>query len=142
MFQKKQKASLIPEQFYSLFNATYNYYQKLAAVPRCFSKQLFLKFAIFIGKRLFWSLFLVKLQAWRLVTLLKRESNTDVFSCEQCEVFKKTLFKEQHRWLLLYFKFIGNLLTHTNWEIDDIYFQYNTLCLYHEFLHLFRYQFC
>ena len=27
----------------------------------------------------YWNLFLVKLQAWRLATLLKRDSNTDVF---------------------------------------------------------------
>ena len=35
------------------------------AVLRCFSKKVFLKFAIFTGKCLCWSLFLVKLQAWR-----------------------------------------------------------------------------
>ena len=34
------------------------------------------KFAIFIRKRLFWSLFLIKFQAWRRATLLKRDSNT------------------------------------------------------------------
>ena len=29
-----------------------------------------------------------------------------------------------------------------NGEIDDTYFQYNTLCLYYVFFHFFRYQFC
>ena len=35
-------------------------------------------FAIFPGKRLCWSIFLIKLQAFRSVTLLKRDSNTGV----------------------------------------------------------------
>ena len=36
-------------------------------------------FAIFTRKHLRWSLFLIKLQTWMPVTLLKRESNTGVF---------------------------------------------------------------
>ena len=36
-------------------------------------------FANFIGKHQCWSLFLIKLQAWRPATLLKRDSNTGVF---------------------------------------------------------------
>ena len=35
-------------------------------------------FPIFTGKHLCWSLFLIKLQAWRPATILKRDSNTDV----------------------------------------------------------------
>ena len=35
--------------------------------------------AIFIGKHLYWSLFLIKLQASRLANLLNRDCNTDVF---------------------------------------------------------------
>ena len=35
-------------------------------------------FAIVTGKRLCWSIFLIKLQAFRSVTLLKRDSNTGV----------------------------------------------------------------
>ena len=57
-----------------------------------------------------------------------------MFPCEYYKVFKKILFKEHHRWLLLCFEFIGNLMTHINREI---YFQYNTLCFYHVFLHFF-----
>ena len=63
-----------------------------------------------------------------------------MFSCEYYEVFKKMLFKEHHR-LLLYFKFIENLMTHINREIDDMYLQYNTLCLYHVFFIFFGSQF-
>ena len=41
--------------------------------------------------QLCWSLFLIKSQAFRLATLLKR-SPTKVFSCEYCEIFKNTYF--------------------------------------------------
>ena len=47
---------------------------------RCFVKKGALKnFENFTGKYLCWSLFLIKLQAWRLATLLKKDSNTSVF---------------------------------------------------------------
>ena len=42
-------------------------------------------FAIFTGKSLCWSLFLIK--------LLKRNSNTG-FSCEKCNIFKNTFLTE------------------------------------------------
>ena len=47
------------------------------------------KVANFTGKHLGWSLFLIKLHAWRPVTLLKK-TPTQVFSCKICEVFKQT----------------------------------------------------
>ena len=43
-------------------------------VRRCFSKYVFLKFATSTVKHLCWSLFLIKMQAWRPVTLLNRDS--------------------------------------------------------------------
>ena len=47
---------------------------------RCFIKKaVHKKFAIIIVKHLCWSLFSIMLQAFRAVTLLKRESNTGVF---------------------------------------------------------------
>ena len=48
-------------------------------------------FALFTGKHLRWSLFLIKLQARRPSTLSKRDS-TQVFSCEYYEIFKKDFF--------------------------------------------------
>ena len=39
-----------------------------------------------------------------------------MFSCEYCQLSKKILFEEHHRWLLLYLKFTGNYI---NREIDD-----------------------
>ena len=44
-----------------------------------FKTGVFTNFAIFIGKHLYWSLFLIKLQDWRPAFSLKRDSNTGVF---------------------------------------------------------------
>ena len=44
-------------------------------------------FANFIGKHQYWSIFLTKLLAWRPATLLKKETPTQVFSCEICKIF-------------------------------------------------------
>ena len=51
--------------------------------------------AIFIGKQLCWSLYLM-----RPSILLKRESNV-VSSCEHCHFFKNSFFTELLWWLLL-----------------------------------------
>ena len=57
--------------------------------PEVFYKKAVLKnSAIFTGKHLRWSLFLMKLQAFSPATLLKRDSSTGFFSCEFCETFK------------------------------------------------------
>ena len=50
-----------------------------AVVFRRYSRYVFQNFAIFTGKHLWRSLFLIKLQGWRSATLLKRGSNTVVF---------------------------------------------------------------
>ena len=57
--------------------------------------------AIFTGKHLCWSLFLIKLRAFRPATILKRDSNTGV-SFEYCEVFKNTYLKNIWERLLLH----------------------------------------
>ena len=58
---------------------------------RSSGSQLFFKiigvlnnFAIFTGKNLCWSLFLIKLQAWRVATLLP----TQVLCCKNCEILR------------------------------------------------------
>ena len=53
-------------------------------------------FANFTENHLCWSLFLIKLQDLRTVTLLKRDSNTGV-SYEICELFKNTYFEKHLR---------------------------------------------
>ena len=44
-----------------------------------FKKAVFKNFAIFTGKHMCWILFVTKFLAFRAATLLKRDSNTDVF---------------------------------------------------------------
>ena len=53
-------------------------------------------FSNFLGKHLGWSLFLIKLQAWKSRTLLKRDFNTSVF------LWNLRNFTENLRWLLLF----------------------------------------
>ena len=45
--------------------------------------------------------FLIKLQALRSATLLKKETSSQLFSCEYHEIFKNTFCTEHLRWLLL-----------------------------------------
>ena len=49
------------------------------------------KFRNIQGKHLRWTLFSVKFQTWRPVTLLKTDSGTDV-SSEYCRIFKNSFF--------------------------------------------------
>ena len=53
-------------------------------VLKLLKKAVLKNFTIFTGKHLCWSLFLIKLPAFR-------------FSCEYCEIFKKT-YLEKHLW--------------------------------------------
>ena len=50
-------------------------------------------FADFTGKNLCWSFFLIKLEFWGSVTLLKK-TPTQVLSCEIFKLFKKNCFEE------------------------------------------------
>ena len=51
-----------------------------------------LKFVIFAGECMCWSLFLIKLQHWRGCNFIKRETSTQGFSCECYETFKNNFF--------------------------------------------------
>ena len=55
---------------------------------------VFKNFAKFTGKRVGWSLFLIKLKASGL-QLCSKEAPAQVLSCELCEIFQHTLFTEQ-----------------------------------------------
>ena len=58
------------------------FYCSRSSLRKCSIKTALLSnFAIFIGKHLCCSFFLIKLQAWRPATLLKRDSNASVFLC-------------------------------------------------------------
>ena len=65
-----------------------------------FFKSVLKNFSNFTEKQLCWSLFLIKFQALKHVTLLKK-TPTQVLSCEIFEIFKNTYFQEHLRWLSL-----------------------------------------
>ena len=82
-----------------------------------YKKSVLKNFALFLGKLLCWSLFLIKLQAFSPASLLKRDSNTGVFMCI-LRIFKKHLFWKTYAngcfWLFFYFSnlFIFGCLFH------------------------------
>ena len=47
-----------------------------------------------LKKHLCWSIFFTKLQAFRAATLLKKETSTQVFSCQIWKILKNTCFEE------------------------------------------------
>ena len=53
--------------------------------------------AMFTGKYLCWSYFLIQLQGCRTAILLERDLTTQVLSCEYCKIFKNTYFEEHLR---------------------------------------------
>ena len=65
-------------------------------ISRSYCSQMFFKihvlknFAVFTEKHLCWSLFLIKLQAFR--QFYQKETPTQVLSCEYCEIFKSSFF--------------------------------------------------
>ena len=81
-----------------------HYFQKQP--PEAFCKEVVHKnFANFIGKHLFWSLFLIKLQAFRPATLLKKKLQHKCFPMK-CEKFLRTpILKNTCERLLPYFHY-------------------------------------
>ena len=79
------------------FNTIYVLYQKSWGMVKSNRPEVFCEkgvsknFAKFTGKHLRQSLFLIKLQAWGL-QLYWKETLTQVFSCEFCELFNDTFF--------------------------------------------------
>ena len=65
--------------------------------PKCFvQKVVFENFTRFTGKHLCWGLLLIKLQAWKPATLLKKNP-ARVSSCEYCKICKSNYFEEHLR---------------------------------------------
>ena len=83
-------------KFIHSFQATVNFSGKCRSSrsQMIFEIAVLKNFVVFTGKHLCWSPF-------RPATLLKKESPTQVFSCEYCEIFKNSFLIEQVRWLLL-----------------------------------------
>ena len=82
---------------------------------RCSTKKAVLKnFAMFIGKQLYWSLFLI----------IKRDSNTGVLqrqfnTGECCEFLKNTILKNIHKRLLRNRFLKGHLTSYTNTTLTN-----------------------
>ena len=75
----------------------WTYFQYIeAAIGGVIKKAVLKIFAILTGKHLCWILFLTKLQPFRPVILIKKDSNID-FSCQYWEIFKDTFFIEHVR---------------------------------------------
>ena len=65
-----------------------------------FKKEVFKKIAIFTGKPLCWSLFVMRLPAYKPANLLKRDSNTSIFLLMLLNIAKQLFFIEYPRWML------------------------------------------
>ena len=76
-----------------------------AATGGGLKKSIFKNFAIFTRKDLYCSVFLIKFQAWRPANLLKRDSSTGFFSCEDIAILLRTPIEQvfTHFVCLLYF---------------------------------------
>ena len=82
-----RKRKSVSDEAYSISDIKNRCYWQTFQVPfyRSSHSSMFLivgalkKSTIFTGKRLWWSLFLIKLQGWRLATSLKRDFSTFVF---------------------------------------------------------------
>ena len=77
-----------------LFAGVYYLRCRSSCSQMLFRKGALKNFTKFTGKYLYWSLFLLKLQVWRLATLLKKENPTHAFSCEFSVSFKRSFFTE------------------------------------------------
>ena len=66
-----------------------------------FKKGVLENFAIFTGKHSYWSLFLIKLQAWRPATLLKKRLQYRCFPVNIPKFLRTAFFIEHLQWLLL-----------------------------------------
>ena len=77
---------------------------KVIKTSEVFTKRFFIKnrvlknFAKFTGNYLFQSLFFNKVF---FIFFIKKDTLTQVFSCEFCKIFKNTFFMRYIRWLLL-----------------------------------------
>ena len=97
----------ISDQFSNVFfivvrtpsNCTRNVQQFKRSRPQMFFKICVIKiFEIFKGNHLCCSLFLIKSKT---CNFNEQETPTQVFSCENCEAFKKSIFMEHLWWPLL-----------------------------------------
>ena len=84
-----------------------------------FSKTgVFKNFAIFTGKNLCWSFFLIKFQNWRPTFFFKKRLQRRFLFCEYCKIFKNSFFIED----LLIIPFRNFYLMIDNWYFRVIFY--------------------
>ena len=80
--------------------------------------------AIFTRKHLCWSLFLIKLQAWRPLHFIEKETPTQVFFCEYCEIIENSFFIEHLLLIILFRNFYVMIELFGRFWIQNWYFSY------------------
>ena len=91
------ESNVLPFLFLVLIKGMRRWRKSRSSHRRCSAKKVVLKnFAVFTRKHLYWSLFLIKLQAFRPASLLKW-TPTQTFSCKYSEIYKSTYF-EKYLW--------------------------------------------
>ena len=103
--------------------ATFGCFRKYPTIfdkpPEVFCKKGILKnVANFTGKHLCWSVFLIKLQAWRLA-VSKLSTLTDVFPCKSCKLLRTPTLKNicDCFWLILIVFFYYHLDVNLKTEV-------------------------
>ena len=95
--RKLGESNVLSFLFLVLIKGMWSWCKSWSSHQRCSTKNAVLKnFAVFFRKHLHWSVFLIKLKAFRPATLSKW-TPTQTFSCEYCKIFKGTYF-EKYLW--------------------------------------------
>ena len=103
--------------------------------PEVSRKEAVPNLAIFTGKHLCFSLFLIKFQAFRpICSDLQRyweETQTQVFSCEYCEIFKKICIEEhlQRAASLISSNVSWRVHTNERWHDNEVTIKLTTIRL-------------
>ena len=77
---------------------------KVKTIPFKSKVESFLKIILWTETQLNNNVTCWKVLKLSIANFIKKETLAEVFSCEFCEIFKKTFFTKQLRWLLLYIR--------------------------------------
>ena len=77
---------------------------KVKTIPFKSKVESFLKIILWTETQLNNNVTYWKVLKLSIANFIKKETLAEVFSCEFCEIFKKTFFTKQLRWLLLYIR--------------------------------------
>ena len=119
-----------------LWNIPQNLEDRSSCSQMFFQTGVLNNFAIFTGKHLCWSLFMIKLKAWRPTTILKRDPKTGVFLWK----LFRTFFTEHHWWLLLRGKHLFQSISfYLHWSCSlKLYWKTPADCFFGDFCKVFQ----